>query len=232
MLYVRYIRPVRIDEVMRSADIAQVIKSNNPDYKVGDLVRATCGWQEYAVLKPSDDLVKVQTFHGVSPSTFLGVLGMTGLTAYFGLYEVGEIVKKGGPNCTVVVSGAAGATGSVAAQIAKHVFGCRTIGICGSEEKSEYLVKELGLDVALNYKSKTFFKDLCAATPKLIDIFFDNTGGDILDGCLRRIAFQGRIVVCGAISTYNDAVPKGPGKHPEHCHSTFYTAIGSPGTQQ
>lgn len=105
MCFARYIRPVRIDEVMRSADVAQVIKSNNTNYKVGELVRATCGWQEYAVLKPSEDLVKIKAFPGVSPSTYLGVLGMTGLTAYFGLYEVGEIVKKGGPNCTVVVSG-------------------------------------------------------------------------------------------------------------------------------
>ncbi|KFH69732.1 hypothetical protein MVEG_04538 [Podila verticillata NRRL 6337] len=206
-----YIRPVRIDEVMRSADVAQVLKSNSPNYKAGDLIRATIGWQEYAVIKStSDDVVKIKAFPGVSPSTYLGVLGLTGLTAYFGLFEVGEIVRKGGPGCTVVVSGAAGATGSVAAQIAKHVFGCRVIGIAGSEDKCAYLVQELGLDVALNYKSKTFFKELVAATPKLIDIFFDNTGGDILDGCLRRIAFQGRIVVCGAISTYNDAVPKGP----------------------
>lgn len=197
---------------MRSSDVAQVLKSTSPLYKAGDLVRATVGWQEYAIIKPSDDVVKIKAFPGVSPSTYLGVLGLTGLTAYFGMYEVGEIVRKGGPNCTVVVSGAAGATGSVAAQIAKHVFGCRVIGIAGSEDKCEYLVKELGLDVALNYKSKTFFKELVQATPKLIDIFFDNTGGDILDGCLRRIAFQGRIVVCGAISTYNDAVPKGPGK--------------------
>ncbi|KAG0052256.1 hypothetical protein BGZ83_002816 [Gryganskiella cystojenkinii] len=205
-----YIRPVRIDEVMRSADVCQVIKSNNADYKVGELVRATVGWQEYAIVKPSDDLVKIKAFPGVSPSTYLGVLGLTGLTAYFGLYEVGEIVKKGGPNCTVVVSGAAGATGSVAAQIAKHVFGCRVIGIAGSDDKCDYLVNELGLDVALNYKSKTFFKELQAATPKLIDIFFDNVGGPVLDCALRRIAFKGRIIVCGAISTYNDAAPKGP----------------------
>ncbi|KAF9586204.1 hypothetical protein BGW38_008641 [Lunasporangiospora selenospora] len=205
-----YIRPVQIDEVMRSSDVAQVIKSNNKDYRVGELVRASCGWQEYQVLKPSEDVVKIKIFPGISPSSYLGVLGLTGLTAYFGMFEVGEIAAKGGPNCTVVVSGAAGATGSVAAQIAKHVFGCRVIGIAGSDDKCEYLVKELGLDVGLNYKSKTFFKDLCAATPKLIDIFFDNTGGDILDCCLRRIAFKGRIVVCGAISTYNDVVPKGP----------------------
>ncbi|KAG0250272.1 hypothetical protein BG011_008518 [Mortierella polycephala] len=205
-----YIRPVRIDEVMRSSDVAQVIKSNSPDYKFGDIVRVTCGWQEYAILTPSEDMVKIKTFPGVSPSTYLGVLGPTGLTAYFGITDIGEIAKKGGPNCTVVVSGAAGATGSVAAQIAKHVYGCRVIGIAGSDDKCDYLTKELGLDVALNYKSKTFFKELCVATPKLIDIFYDNTGGDILDGCLRRIAFKGRIVVCGAISTYNEAVPKGP----------------------
>ncbi|KAF9189821.1 hypothetical protein BGZ50_000569 [Haplosporangium sp. Z 11] len=205
-----YIRPVRIDEVMRSSDVAQVIKSNSPDYKVGDIVRATCGWQEYAILTPSEDVVKIKVFPGVSPSTYLGVLGPTGLTAYFGILDIGEIAKKGGPNCTVVVSGAAGATGSVAAQIAKHVYGCRVIGIAGSDDKCDYLTKELGLDVALNYKSKTFFKELCEATPKLIDIFYDNTGGDILDACLRRIAFKGRIVVCGAISTYNEAVPKGP----------------------
>ncbi|KAG0332784.1 hypothetical protein BG004_001097 [Podila humilis] len=205
-----YIRPVRIGEVMRSSDVAQVLKSNSSLYKPGDLIRATVGWQEYAIIKHSDDIVKVQSLPGVSPSTYLGVLGLTGLTAYFGLYEVGEIVRKGGPGCTVVVSGAAGATGSVAAQIAKHVFGCRVIGIAGSDDKCDYLVKELGLDVGLNYKSKTFFKELAAATPKLIDIFFDNTGGDILDGCLRRIAFQGRIIICGAISTYNDVTPKGP----------------------
>lgn len=104
-LFFRYIRPVRIDEVMRSADVCQVIKSSNADFKVGELVRTHCGWQEYAVMKPSDDVVKIKAFPGVSPSTYLGVLGLTGLTAYFGLFEVGEIVKKGGPNCTVVVSG-------------------------------------------------------------------------------------------------------------------------------
>lgn len=90
---------------MRSSDVAQVLKSNSSDFKAGDLVRATCGWQEYAILKPSEDVVKIKAFPGVSPSTYLGVLGLTGLTAYFGLFEVGEIAKKGGPNCTVVVSG-------------------------------------------------------------------------------------------------------------------------------
>ncbi|KAF9438064.1 hypothetical protein BGZ76_009936 [Entomortierella beljakovae] len=205
-----YIRPVQIDEVMRASDVAQVLKSTSPSFKVGDLVRASVGWQEYGVIPVSDDVVKIKTFHGVSPSTYLGILGMTGLTAYFGMHEIGEIAKKGGPNCTVVVSGAAGATGLVAAQIAKHVYGCRVIGIAGSKDKCDYLVNEVGLDLALNYKSKTFFKELSVATPKFIDIFFDNTGGDILDCCLRRIAFKGRIIVCGAISTYNDVTPKGP----------------------
>ncbi|KAF9168608.1 hypothetical protein DFQ27_001242 [Actinomortierella ambigua] len=205
-----YVPPVQINEVMRSADVAQVIKSNNKNFKVGDLLTGTLGWQSYAKFKPTKDTVKINVFPGVSPSTHLGMLGLTGLTAYFGLHEVGEIATRASANHTVVVSGAAGATGLVAAQICKHVYGCRVIGIAGSQDKCEYLTKEIGLDAALNYKSKTFFKDLCAVTPKYIDTFFDNTGGDILDACLRRIAFKGRIIVCGAISTYNDANPKGP----------------------
>ncbi|KAF9329039.1 hypothetical protein BG006_007884 [Podila minutissima] len=156
-----WMRDVRsIDKVMRSSDVVQVLKSTSPLYKPGDLAHGTVGWQEYAIIKPSDDVVKIKAFPGVSPSTYLGVLGLTGLTSYFGLYEVGEIVRKGSPNCTVVVSGAAGATGSVAAQIAKHVFGCRVIGIAGLEDKCEYLVKALGLGVTRNYKSKMFFKEL------------------------------------------------------------------------
>ncbi|KAJ3381405.1 hypothetical protein HDU92_005342 [Lobulomyces angularis] len=198
-----YIEPVKINDVMRGAVVGEVILSKNSKFKKGDYVQGTLGWQKYAISNGKD--VSIFSFpEGTTLLQSQGCLGMTGMTAYFGLLDIGK--PKAGE--TVVISGCAGATGSIAAQIAKAV-GCRVVGIAGSEEKCEWL-KEIGCDEALNYKDKDFAKNLSKATPKFIDVYFDNVGGDILNLCLRRLAFKGRVVLCGAISQYNEKEPKGP----------------------
>ncbi|KAG9305965.1 hypothetical protein G9A89_016618 [Geosiphon pyriformis] len=199
-----YIPPLAINEIMRGQAVGGVVFSKNPNFKVGDKVQHFGGWSEY-VLSNGKDVNKIKAPKWAHLRDFLGVLGMTGMTAYFGLLEIG----KPKPGDTVVVSGAAGATGSVAGQIAK-IKGARVIGIAGSDDKCAWLEKELGFDIALNYRDPEFFKKLSDATPKGIDVYFDNVGGDILDHCLRCIARNGRIVLCGAISQYNTDDPKGP----------------------
>ncbi|PYH93453.1 alcohol dehydrogenase [Aspergillus ellipticus CBS 707.79] len=203
-----YIAPVERGSVMRGQSISQVLKVGGAlkaQYKVGDWVVAYSGWQEYAVLGPKE-AQKISVPVGCQPTDAMSVLGMTGLTAYFGMVEVG----KPKPGNTVVVSGAAGATGMVAGQIAKIQGAKRVIGIAGSADKCEFLVKELGFDYAINYKDKDWMKQLKEATPEYIDVFFDNVGGEILDACLGRAAQFARFVICGAISQYNVAKPKGP----------------------
>lgn len=174
-------------------------------YQVGEWVVAGTGWQEYAILG-AKEVEKVTLPPGGRPTDAMSVLGMTGLTAYFGMVEVGK--PKSGD--TVVVSGAAGATGSIAGQIAKIKGAKRVIGLAGSEEKCQFLVKELGFDAAVNYKDAQWKKKLKEVTPDYIDVFFDNTGGEILDACLARAARDSRFVICGAISQYNAAKPQGP----------------------
>ncbi|KAJ5247285.1 hypothetical protein N7468_002268 [Penicillium chermesinum] len=174
-------------------------------HKKGDWVLAYSGWQEYAVVGEKE-VEKITIPEGGRPTDAMSVLGMTGLTAYFGMLEVG----KPKPGDTVVVSGAAGATGMVAGQIAKIKGAKRVVGLAGSKEKCEFLVKELGFDAAVNYKDKDWKKQLKEATPEYIDVFFDNTGGEILDACLARAARDSRFVICGAISQYNSAKPQGP----------------------
>ncbi|CAG8505181.1 872_t:CDS:10 [Paraglomus occultum] len=199
-----------LNEVMRGATVAEVIISKNPNFQPGDKVQGFHGWQAYAVAN-GKDLIKLNPPPGASLSDYLGLFGITGLTAYFGLLDIGKPVAGE----TVVVSGAAGATGSVVGQIAK-IKGCRVIGTAGTQEKCEFLEKELGFDVALNYRDPDFAQKLKAATPNYINVFFDNVGGDILDLCLTRIATKARIVLCGAISQYNEKNRKGP---------AFYTAL-------
>ncbi|KAE8152583.1 hypothetical protein BDV25DRAFT_150884 [Aspergillus avenaceus] len=203
-----YIAPVERGSVMRGQSIAQVINVGSglkSDYKVGDWVIAYSGWQEYALLGKKE-AQKVVVPAGCRPTDAMSVLGMTGLTAYFGMTEVGQ--PK--PGDTVVVSGAAGATGMVAGQIAK-IMGAKTVvGLAGSADKCEFLRKELGFDAAINYKDKDWKKQLKDATPEYIDVFFDNTGGEILDACLARAARDARFAICGAISQYNSAKPQGP----------------------
>tara|TARA_R110000787_G_scaffold25439_3_gene71638 strand:+ start:820 stop:1824 length:1005 start_codon:yes stop_codon:yes gene_type:complete len=203
-----YIEPVAIDDVMRSGSIGIVIKSNNhPTYKVGDCLTGWGGVQQY-VATDGTGWVKVDDTIAPMP-LFISTLGMPGMTAYFGIHEVGK-VKKGD---IVLVSGAAGAVGSVVGQIAK-IRGCTVIGIAGGKDKCDYLINELGFDAAIDYKSEDINQALKEKCPKGIDIYFDNVGGDILDAALAKIRMHARIVICGAISQYNNKVRvKGPSNY-------------------
>jgi NADPH-dependent curcumin reductase CurA len=191
-----YIRPVEIGEVMRAGAAGEVIASNHPGFPVGVHVVGQFGVQTYAVSNGRG----VQAVDvGVRPlSTYLGVLGMTGMTAYFGLIEVG----RPKPGETVVVSGAAGAVGSVVGQIAK-IKGCRVIGIAGGEAKTRLLTEDFGFDAGIDYKREDVRKALREHCPKGLDIYFDNVGMPILDAALANLALHARIVICGAISQYN-----------------------------
>ena len=191
-----YIRPVAIGEVMRAGAAGKVIASKHPKFKEGDLVTGGFGVQEYAI-SDGKGVFKVDT-RLVPLTTYLGTLGMPGMTAYFGLLDVGK-PKEGE---TVVVSGAAGAVGSVAGQIAR-IMGCRVVGIAGGPEKCRMLLDEYRFDAAIDYKGQDLKAALKEHCPKGIDIYFDNVGGDILDACLARLALHARIVICGAISQYN-----------------------------
>jgi NADPH-dependent curcumin reductase CurA len=191
-----YVPPVGLGEVMRALGAGIVVESNSPDLAAGDHVVGIFGVQEYVVL-PAQALTKVDPAIAPLP-VYLGALGMPGLTAYFGLFEVGNL--KDGE--TVVVSGAAGAVGSVAGQIAK-IKGCKVIGIAGGPDKCAWIVDDLGFDAAIDYKNENVparLKELC---PDGIDVYFDNVGGEILDNVLARLAHGARIVICGAISQYN-----------------------------
>ena len=192
-----YIPPVQIGEVMRAGSAGQVIESKHPGFKKGDYVSGWGGVQQYIV----DD---GKGFYKVDPSLvplecYIGTLGMPGMTAYFGILEVGKI--KAGD--TVLVSGAAGAVGSVVGQIAK-IKGCHVVGIAGGADKCDYLTQELGFDGAIDYKNDNVYKRLREECPKGIDVYFDNVGGDILDIALTQIRRNARIVICGAISQYNN----------------------------
>ena len=195
-----YLPAVKIGEVVRSLGAGRVVASNNPGFAVGDIVSGLVGWQDYVVMNPSGQLNKLPP--GAPLELAMSTLGMNGVTAYFGLLDVGRPVEGE----TVVVSGAAGATGSVVGQIAK-IKGCRTVGIAGGAEKYRWLTDEAGFDAAIDYKSEDVHARLKELCPKGIDIFFDNVGGDILDAPLARLAKRGRIVLCGAIAVYNATEP-------------------------
>ncbi|KAK5112250.1 hypothetical protein LTR62_004411 [Meristemomyces frigidus] len=202
-----YIPPVGIGEVMRASGIGIITASRSPQFPTGTYASGMCGWSEYAIL-PAKTLETLDLPHGAVPTDALGVLGMTGLTAYFGILDVGQ-VKAGD---FVVVSGAAGATGSVVGQIAK-LKGARVLGLAGDEEKVAWLKTELGFDDALNYKDPQFAAKFRAATKDLIDVFFDNVGGEILNLALSRAKAHSRFVICGAISQYNNKKPEGPSNY-------------------
>ena len=209
-----YIPPIQIGEVFRAGAAGQIIESNHPDYNVGDYVTGTWGVQQFGVLTGPSDQGKGDSFTKVDTSiapleTYLATLGMPGMTAYFGLLDTGQPQ----PGETVVVSGAAGAVGSVVGQIAK-LKGCRVVGIAGDQQKCDYCVDELGFDACINYKTEDVRRALKAACPTGVDVYFDNVGGDILDIVLTQIRRKARIVICGAISQYNNTTPvKGPSNY-------------------
>ena len=201
-----YYPVVKIGEVMRSFGAGEVLVSRNPQFQPGDLLQGLFGWQDYAIAGREDLYPLLPIPSGVSIETALSILGNTGMTAYFGLLEVG----RPQPDETVVVSAAAGATGSIVGQIAK-IKGCRVIGIAGGHEKCQYLIDELGFDESIDYKSENVVGRLRKTCPNGIDVYFDNVGGRILDAALAHLAFRGRVVICGAMSAYNDvAKASGP----------------------
>ena len=193
-----YLPPIAIDEVVRSGGIVEVVQSNTEQHKPGDLLFGFSGWQDYVIASAANGYQPLPD--GVSPTLALSLFGITGMTAYFGLIDVGK-VKEGD---VVVVSGAAGATGSTVGQIAKIKGAAKVIGIAGGPEKCASIVDELGFDEAIDYKNENVSARLREAAPDGIDLFFDNVGGEILDACLAQLALRGRIVLCGAISGYND----------------------------
>ncbi|MGI8864240.1 MAG: NADP-dependent oxidoreductase [Solirubrobacteraceae bacterium] len=193
-----YLPPIGIDEVVRCAAVAEVVRSSSERYAVGDLVFGMSGWQDYALADEGARAMQALP-PGIDPTAALSVFGVTGMTAYFGLLDVGK-VKEGD---TVVVSGAAGATGSIVGQIARLKGAARVVGIAGTDEKCAWLVDELGFDTAVNYRSKDVAARLREACPDRIDLYFDNVGGELLDICLGQLALRGRVVLCGAISSYN-----------------------------
>ena len=198
-----YMPPVGMGEVMRAGSIGEVVESNNPALAVGDMVQGMGGWQEYFVANPGSPFGAQKLPAGIPPTWFLGVLGTTGLTAYFGLLDLGE--PK--PGQTVLVSGAAGATGSVAAQIAR-IKGCRTVGIAGGADKCRWLVDTARLDAAIDYKAENVDARIGELCPQGVNVYFDNVGGDILEASLNHIAMHARVVMCGGIAAYNDTVPR------------------------
>lgn len=197
-----YLPPVGIGEVMRAAGLGVVVASNNPNFPVGQTVQGLTGWQDYVVVSDAMPLFPVDVADGVSPSTYLGALGMTGLTAWIGIRDIG----KPQPGETVVVSAAAGAVGSVAGQLAK-ASGARVVGIAGGPEKCALLTDQLGFDAAVDYRADDWARQLAAATPNGIDVDFENVGGDIMDAIFARVNVGARIALCGLISGYNDTNP-------------------------
>jgi NADPH-dependent curcumin reductase CurA len=204
-----YIAPVGIGEVMRAGGVGRVIASRNPAFAVGDTVAGLFGVQEYwqaPAGKPVGRALEKIDLKLGSATQWLNVLGMPGMTAYFGLMDVGQ--PKAGD--TVVVSGAAGAVGQTVGQLAK-IKGCRVVGIAGGVAKCEWVVKELGFDACIDYKGGSVREGLKTHCPKGVDIYFDNVGGEILDHVLAKLAPKARIVICGAISQYNNTTPvQGP----------------------
>jgi NADPH-dependent curcumin reductase CurA len=194
-----YIPPVGIGEVMRGMTVGRVAQSRQPGIAEGDLVSAMGGWQEWF----STGLGVNKLPPGTDPTFALSVLGITGLTAYFGMQDLGK-PREGE---TVVVSGAAGATGSVAGQIAK-LQGCRVIGIAGGDAKCAWLTGEAAFDAAIDYKREDVAARLAALAPSGVDVFFDNVGGAILEAVIGQIALRARIVLCGGISGYNEPEPQ------------------------
>lgn len=193
-----YIAPVELNDVMRAGTIGTIVKANgHPKFKEGDVLSGWGGVQQYFATD-GEGHFKVDTAM-VPMKKYLGALGMPGMTAFFGITEVGKI-KEGD---VVLMSGAAGAVGSVAGQIAK-IKGCKVVGIAGGPDKCKYVVDNLGFDACIDYKNESVYKGIRTHCPKGIDVFFDNVGGEILDNALANLRRHARIVICGAISQYNN----------------------------
>jgi NADPH-dependent curcumin reductase CurA len=198
-----YLPPVNLGEPMRAGSVGQVVESRHPDFNQGDIVQTTGGWQDFVIAAPNQGpmgLTKVPD--GIPPEMMMSVLGITGLTAYWGLLDLGE--PKAGE--TVLVSGAAGATGSIAGQIAK-IKGCRVVGIAGGPDKCRWLKEEGGFDDVIDYKNEDVNERIGVTCPDKIDVFFDNVGGDILEAALNHLNMKARVVLCGGISGYNATAP-------------------------
>ncbi|WP_227935314.1 NADP-dependent oxidoreductase [Alkalihalobacillus deserti] len=209
-----YANPFELNEVLIGGVVGEILETKNPSFKVGEIVEGRLGWADYSVSNGSN-LRKVAP--RLAPiSTALGVVGMPGLTAYFGLLDIGK-PRQGE---TVVVSGAAGAVGMVVGQIAK-IRGCHVVGIAGTDQKNQYLKNELGFDETINYKTENVLEALEKTCPKGVDVYFDNVGGDISDAVMNLINFQARIVLCGQIAEYNqEKLEMGPRVHRKLIHSS------------
>lgn len=201
-----YLPPVELGEAVRCSTIGRVVATNCDRYAIGDIITTLGGWEDYSIIR--DDFFS--TFvsapdPGYDLEAFLALYGSTGCTAYIGILEVAEVTE----GQTVVVSAAAGATGSAAAQIAK-IQGARVIGIAGTDEKCRWLTEDLGLDGAINHRSEDIISRLRELAPRRVDVFFDNVGGEVLDAVMARLALHARVVLCGHIASYNDT-EKAPG---------------------
>ena len=202
-----YLPAVGVGEVVRCSGIGRVVATRCPAYEVGDVAYSLPGWQDYAIIR--DDAFTTKLEDVTDLRAMMSVFGATGAAAYFGLLDVGRI--QAGE--TVVVSAAAGATGSIAGQIAK-IHGCRVVGIAGTDEKCAWVVDELGFDGCINHRTADLARELAELCPDKVDVYFDNVGGSILDAVLGRLNQHGRVVLCGAISTYNDkGRPPGPANY-------------------
>jgi NADPH-dependent curcumin reductase CurA len=193
-----YLPPIGIGEVVRAGGVAEVVESNSGRYATGEMLFGMTGWQDFVIADEAERTMQALP-PGISPTLALSAFGTTGMTAYFGMLDVGQI-KEGD---VVAVSGAAGATGSTAGQIAKAMGAAKVIGIAGGPEKCAFIKDELGFDESIDYKADDVARRLHEAAPDGIDLYFDNVGGDILDACLANLAMRGRVVLCGAISSYN-----------------------------
>jgi NADPH-dependent curcumin reductase CurA len=201
-----YAAPMAIGDVMRGSGIGEVVETRTEALRVGELVEGLLGWSEYCVASPAG-LTLVEP--ALPPTAMLSVLGTTGLTAWHGLFEVGRPI----PGDTVLISGAAGATGSIVGQLAK-IAGCRVVGIAGGADKCGWLVQQAGFDAAVDYRAEDFRQVLRAALPEGANVVFDNVGGAVLDAMLEVIATGARVVICGAISRYQNAGrPAGPSNY-------------------
>ena len=202
-----YLPAVEVGEVVRCSGIGRIVASRSPAYEVGDVAYSLPGWQDYAIVR--DDLYTTKLEGVTDLRSMMSVFGATGAAAYFGLLDIGKPVAGE----TVVVSAAAGATGSLVGQIAK-IKGCRVVGIAGSDEKCAWVVDDLGFDACINHRTADLARELAELCPDRVDVFFDNVGGPILDAVLGRLALHGRVVLCGAISVYNDqGRPPGPANY-------------------